>query len=513
MDVYVVVAPTPAATEGIAALLASSSVIRIQALSGAVLTLDEVHRHAVQQQQACSWVVRRANDELDALLPTAPLRLRELQVALDEAETRCHSMQLEFAQFQQDVQELQAQYAKVSEVHQRVLWEYLPAHDPSMASIPSVSYNVEETVHAIGKYTIQATIGEGQYASVFACCVRPDAPADPSFTALAPSPPLAVKVIEKAKLLDVLALQRIQMEISALSDPLLRHPSVLYLRDIIHTPKFMYLVTDRGGKDLFEYFGAHENGISEATAVHVMFKIVDAIRHLHTHGYCHRDLKPENILFAPESASVKIVDFGLCYRVARGRKPLSDFCGSPGFFAPEILLAETYDGFKADVWSLGCILLELLLGNTFFLSVWMTAYSLDVLGDRALYRDTIHANLAKLRDALDAPAMQLYSPPIKELLLLMLDASTKTRLGIQDVYEHPVFEAQRRKKQPHPLVKSSSSVVEASGPPRLAVQGHVHIHPMSHHPPSPPRPRSEEPPTTGKVILPAISKTSPDKPR
>ncbi|KDO28898.1 CAMK/CAMKL protein kinase [Saprolegnia parasitica CBS 223.65] len=509
MDVYVVVAPTPAATEGIAALLASSAAIRITALSGAVLTLDEVRRHAVQQQEACSWVVRRANDELDALLPTAPLRLRELEAALDEANTRCHSMQLEFAQFQQDVQELQAQYAKVSEVHQRVLWEYLPAHDPSMASIPSISYNVEESVRAIGKYTIQATIGEGQYASVFACCLRPDdAHAEPSFT---PSPPLAVKVIEKAKLLDVLALQRIQMEIAALSDPLLRHPSVLFLRDVIHTPKYMYLVTDRGGKDLFEYFGAHENGISEATASPLLFKIVDAIRHLHTHGYCHRDLKPENILFAPESASVKIVDFGLCSRVARGRKAfLSDFCGSPGFFAPEILLAESYDGFKADVWSLGCILLELLLGNAFFLSVWMTAYSLDVLGDRALYRDTLHANLAKLREALDAPPMQLYSGPMKELLLLMLDASAKTRLTIQDVYEHPVFEAQRRKKQP--LVKSGSSVVESSGPTRLAVQGHVHIHPMS-HPPSPPRPRSEEHPVTSKVILPAIAKLSPDKPR
>ncbi|KDO16078.1 CAMK/CAMKL/SNRK protein kinase, partial [Saprolegnia parasitica CBS 223.65] len=280
----------------------------------------------------------------------------ELEAALDEANTRCHSMQLEFAQFQQDVQELQAQYAKVSEVHQRVLWEYLPAHDPSMTNIPSISYSVEESVRTIGKYSIQATIGEGQYASVFACCVRPDD--EPSFT---PSPPLAVKVIEKAKLLDVLALQRIQMEIAALSDPLLRHPSVLFLRDVIHTPKYMYLVTDRGGKDLFEYFGAHENGISEATASHLMFKIVDAIRHLHTHGYCHRDLKPENILFAPESASVKIVDFGLCSRVARGRKTLlSDFCGSPGFFAPEILLAEAYDGFKADVWSLGCILLEVL---------------------------------------------------------------------------------------------------------------------------------------------------------
>lgn len=56
---------------------------------------------------------------------------------------------------------------------------------------------------------------------------------------------------------------------------------------------------------------------------------------------------------------VKLVDFGLCTKaVTSEHDALRDFCGSPGFFAPEMLLADSYDGFKADVWSVGCILLE-----------------------------------------------------------------------------------------------------------------------------------------------------------
>lgn len=73
----------------------------------------------------------------------------------------------------------------------------------------------------------------------------------------------------------------------------------------------------------------------------------------------------ENILYNPGSAPenlVKLIDFGLCTKAVTPQDHmLRDFCGSPGFFAPEILLHESYDGLKADVWSLGCILLEVRL--------------------------------------------------------------------------------------------------------------------------------------------------------
>ena len=65
----------------------------------------------------------------------------------------------------------------------------------------------------------------------------------------------------------------------------------------------------------------------------------------------------------------------LCF--AHQSKILSDFCGSPGFFAPEILLAKRYNGQSADYWSIGCILLELLVGNKEFESWWMRVRAWD----------------------------------------------------------------------------------------------------------------------------------------
>lgn len=72
------------------------------------------------------------------------------------------------------------------------------------------------------------------------------------------------------------------------------------------------------------------------------------------------------MLYSPEEGRdsfklVKLIDFGLCTKAGPPHDHLlSDFCGSPGFFAPEVLLQERYDGLKADIWSLGCILLEVM---------------------------------------------------------------------------------------------------------------------------------------------------------
>ena len=76
--------------------------------------------------------------------------------------------------------------------------------------------------------------------------------------------------------------------------------------------------------------------------------------------------QPENVLIAGSprlKSRVMLCDFGLCARMKPGQFKLSDFVGSPGFFAPEVLTDEPYDGRKIDVWSLGCVLLEMLLGH------------------------------------------------------------------------------------------------------------------------------------------------------
>ena len=71
----------------------------------------------------------------------------------------------------------------------------------------------------------------------------------------------------------------------------------------------------------------------------VLGKLVSATDYLHSKHMCHRDLKPENVLIDPSTRHIMVIDFGLCVSVAPGEL-CADFCGSPGFFAPEILTAK-----------------------------------------------------------------------------------------------------------------------------------------------------------------------------
>lgn len=189
-------------------------------------------------------------------------------------------------------------------------------------------------------------------------------------------------------------------EILALRE--LQSDHIFGLLDLIQTKDYLYLVTECGGKDLFDYFEQLNGGLSETETRAIFLKTATALKHCHTSGFCHRDLKPENILLDTTTGRLHIIDFGLCARVSKNEQ-LSDFCGSPGFFAPEMITKGLYNGYQADLWSLGCILLELLLGHKQFEQLWMSAYDLHVLDDAQLFatqiKKTVHQMLAAFRDS------------------------------------------------------------------------------------------------------------------
>lgn len=169
---------------------------------------------------------------------------------------------------------------RLSQHHQKILWEYLPSRDADLAAIPLLSKQIHESPTCIGKYPLQDVLGYGQYATVYASSL----PEEPE--------PLAVKVIDKDKLIDLVALLRINSEISSLRDPNIAHSGILAVKDVIHTSKFIYLVTERGGKDLFDHFGVRQDGLGEDVIRPLMHRVGQAVQILHRHNYCHRDLKP-----------------------------------------------------------------------------------------------------------------------------------------------------------------------------------------------------------------------------
>ncbi|ANZ75627.1 BA75_03041T0 [Komagataella pastoris] len=121
--------------------------------------------------------------------------------------------------------------------------------------------------------------------------------------------------------------------------------------------------------DLYE---AIRNGVGPSSThdvIDVMMQLIEAVEYCHAHSVYHRDIKPENILIA-EDWSIKLSDFGL----ATTSKFSSDFdVGSERYMAPELFdkndseyFDQTYDAEKADVWSIGICLLNIVFGKNPF---------------------------------------------------------------------------------------------------------------------------------------------------
>lgn len=96
----------------------------------------------------------------------------------------------------------------------------------------------------------------------------------------------------------------------------------------------------------------------------VIRQIINGIDYLHKNGIIHRDLKPENIMF--KNNVPKIIDFGFAKKYTSTTDMFQTLCGTPLYFAPEIIHDKKYTT-KADIWALGVIIYELVFDRYPFL--------------------------------------------------------------------------------------------------------------------------------------------------
>jgi serine/threonine protein kinase len=284
---------------------------------------------------------------------------------------------------------LRGKYDDLKVETQHILWEFIPSqHNDnfnSFSELENVNLSVFETPNQISNYLIGPLLGEGQFAKVKLCINT------------ITQNQYAMKVINKRKVSTLAGLKRVKNEVTLLKQ--LNHPNIITFVDFIHSPKNIYLITEIGGKDLFEFFEANPLGVTGETARQIILGIVQPLLYLHKSGICHRDLKPENILLSekkdglPLNESIQICDFGQSViSSSKDVKGLSGLCGSPGFFAPEMILSgdERYNGFAADVWSVGCVMLELTRGHDEFCRIWMTSYDYNILQNEQEFETSLN---------------------------------------------------------------------------------------------------------------------------
>ena len=168
--------------------------------------------------------------------------------------------------------------------------------------------------------------------------------------------------------------QQLRNEIDAMKA--LNHVNVVRLIHHQNSPKYFIMVLEYcAGGDLASAVRARRAGLTslspaereeapvpEALALRLIRQLAKGLEQMRMLDWVHRDLKPGNLLLTSEDlevATLKIADFGF----AKSLKPVDlaeTWVGSPLYMAPEVLFKESggYDG-KADLWSVGCILFEL----------------------------------------------------------------------------------------------------------------------------------------------------------
>ncbi|KAJ4460275.1 putative serine/threonine protein kinase [Paratrimastix pyriformis] len=201
------------------------------------------------------------------------------------------------------------------------------------------------------------------------------------------------------------------------------HQNIVTLYDSYVISDFLFLVEEYcANGELFDYVGA---GMEQAYARHFFRQAVDGLSHAHARQVAHRDLKLENILLS-ETLTLKLCDFGLA-RIFNKGTTLTTICGTPQYVAPEMLTSAGYDGAKADIWSLGVVLMAVL---TAAMPVYERASDGDVFYD-----------LLKAHSYAYEPWTTVLADPsyalAADLLRRMLEADPAQRISLQEVARHP----------------------------------------------------------------------------
>ncbi|EMD31912.1 hypothetical protein CERSUDRAFT_21430, partial [Gelatoporia subvermispora B] len=212
-----------------------------------------------------------------------------------------------------------------------------------------------------GRLRFVEVLGEGGYGVVY----RATDETSPTSSSMPDPKQYAVKALLKAEY-GSRRWQYHQNEIAA-HKLLTGHRNVLTLHDIIDDDKYTYLILDYcSGGDLFSAISEkHQFAGNDALVKDTFLQIIDGVQACHNKGIFHRDLKPDNIFCVDrELNKIVIGDFGL----ATAERSSDTFgCGSAYYMSPECIGQDTgyrtYDVAASDVWSLGVILTNMLVGR------------------------------------------------------------------------------------------------------------------------------------------------------
>lgn len=182
------------------------------------------------------------------------------------------------------------------------------------------------------------------------------------------SRPVAVKVVFRDRLNKLFTPERFRQEAEVVAN--LLHPNIITIFEYGERPEYLYFVMQLvEGVNLSAWLKQKKKHPlpkkrlpSLDDIVRVADQVLEVLAFAHGEGVVHRDIKPENLLWIERTRKVMVADFGLAavYHTVYDEEK-AFILGSPLYVSPEQARGDVVDG-RADLFSFGCVLLELTLG-------------------------------------------------------------------------------------------------------------------------------------------------------
>lgn len=225
-------------------------------------------------------------------------------------------------------------------------------HPPEPAAPPQRSVNMLQGCRSVDEFERLNKIDEGTYGVVYRA--------------------------RDKKTGEIVALKKVKMEKEREGFPLtslreinillsFHHPSIVDVKEVVVGSSLdsIFMVMEYMEHDLKALMETMKQPFSQSEVKCLMLQLLEGIKYLHDNWVLHRDLKTSNLLLN-NRGELKICDFGLARQYGSPLKPYTHLVVTLWYRAPELLLGAKQYSTAIDVWSLGCIMAELLSKEPLF---------------------------------------------------------------------------------------------------------------------------------------------------